>query len=684
MRIAELTLVNFRCFGPEGVVIPLDGLTAFVGSNGSGKTAILQALTRLFGMSAQERLLEPGDFHLPPGKSRDELSPDETLTLVIEVKLVFPELAEDGEDHGAIGECFNQMMITDEGGDPFCRVRLEGTWARGNVPQGEIEQQLFWVRSTKAEPDDEHKAGMAPYERSQIHVHYVPAARDPTKQIRHVSGTIIHRLFKALKWSDEITDSIQDASDTVEEAFGKESGLQSIEAAIKEIWTQLHDGGHYHDVKLRPVPRELEEILRQMHAVFSPGPEGEAEMLDRLSDGLKSLFYFALVSAGFRIESLVDQGHEELSKVFDADVVNAPVLTVFAVEEAENHIAPHYLGRIVKQLRALIETGRSQVLLTSHSPAIMQRIEPTEVRHVRRDHEKGHGLVNSIRLPENDTEAFKYVREAVRAYPELYFARLVVLGEGDSEEIVLPCVAEARGIPIDSSFVSVVPLGGRHVNHFWRLLHDLDVPHITLLDYDRERLGGAWGRIQYVLRELIAIGVEKNDLLAVDDGKGGTTVLSDKALREMAGWDVADEKNQKGWRKKLEKHGVFFAYPLDFDFLLLTSFPDNYEQVLDGADGPDIPDAPASAEAKPYVGVIRAVLKPKGGDGSTYNDDQKKAFFWYRYLFLGRSKPVSHIWAMASIDQKELDSACPAVLRRLCERMQEMLAAKQSDESDGD
>ena len=203
MRIAELTLVNFRCFGPEGVTIPFENLTTFVGANGSGKTAILQALTRLFGMTQQERLLDPSDFHLARDRSRDDLGPNETLTLAIEAKLSFPELDEEGEDLSAVGECFAQMLVTEAAGEPYCRVRLEGTWAKGNVPQGEIDQKLFWVRSAEEEPQDKHKIGMAPYERAQIHVHYVPAARDPSKQIRHVSGTIINRLFRALKWSPD-------------------------------------------------------------------------------------------------------------------------------------------------------------------------------------------------------------------------------------------------------------------------------------------------------------------------------------------------------------------------------------------------------------------------------------------------------------------------------------------------
>ena len=92
--------------------------------------------------------------------------------------------------------------------------------------------------------------------------------------------------------------------------------------------------------------------------------------------------------------------------------------------------------------------------------------------------------VKKITLPDTSDTASKFVREAVLAYPELYFGKFVILAEGPSEEMVLPRIASASDLEIDESFVSVVPLGGRHVNHFWKLLKDLDIPHATLLDLD--------------------------------------------------------------------------------------------------------------------------------------------------------------------------------------------------------
>ena len=37
-----------------------------------------------------------------------------------------------------------------------------------------------------------------------------------------------------------------------------------------------------------------------------------------------------------------------------------------------------------------------------------------------------------------DEDVYKYINQAILAHPELYFSKLVILGEGDSEEIVIP------------------------------------------------------------------------------------------------------------------------------------------------------------------------------------------------------------------------------------------------------
>ena len=98
--------------------------------------------------------------------------------------------------------------------------------------------------------------------------------------------------------------------------------------------------------------------------------------------------------------------------------------------------------------------------MTSHSPAIVKRVDPENLRYFRMDKDLLASKVRSITLPEkeNAQDQYKYIKEAVRAYPELYFAKLVILGEGDSEEIILPKYWEVLNGSVDVGGISIVPL----------------------------------------------------------------------------------------------------------------------------------------------------------------------------------------------------------------------------------
>ncbi len=66
MFIETLVLKNFQCFGPTRNTIDLGAdLTAFIGTNGTGKTAACEALLRLFGITSQDRDVRIDDFHVP-------------------------------------------------------------------------------------------------------------------------------------------------------------------------------------------------------------------------------------------------------------------------------------------------------------------------------------------------------------------------------------------------------------------------------------------------------------------------------------------------------------------------------------------------------------------------------------------------------------------------------------------
>jgi putative ATP-dependent endonuclease of the OLD family len=63
MKIESVTIKGFRCFGNEPTTVKLSqGITALVGANGSGKTALLEALLRVFGITSKQRTILRSDF----------------------------------------------------------------------------------------------------------------------------------------------------------------------------------------------------------------------------------------------------------------------------------------------------------------------------------------------------------------------------------------------------------------------------------------------------------------------------------------------------------------------------------------------------------------------------------------------------------------------------------------------
>ncbi len=419
--------------------------------------------------------------------------------------------------------------------------------------------------------------------------------------------------------------------------------------------------------------------LKKSEVVFFPTVIGKEYSINEMGDGLRSLFYISMVGSILDVEEKI---RREIESDSDKKIFKniPPILTIVAVEEPENHIAPHLIGKLINKFDDISSKKNSQIIITSHAPAIVKRLQPENLRYFRLEQDTLSTKVRSITVPlhEKLDEQYKYVKEAIKAYPELYFAELVILGEGDSEEIVLPKFFDIHDRNIDTSGISIVPLGGRHVNHFWRLLNDLEIPHITLLDLDKERDGGGWGRIKYVLEQLMKNGYRREDLLTTTDG-----ILTEEKFSEMHKWNIKNSECLNNWINFLEKYNVFFSKPLDLDFLMLESYGDFYKSIVQSSEGPRIPgkgkikdleiENPTCVEYnKRILEDIRNALKECGGDGSTYTDKQRQLMVWYNYFFLNRGKPSTHILALSNIKTDELVSNTPSVIKKILEAVDKL------------
>ena len=692
MRLSKIKLYNYRGFGPIEQTIEIDNLTTFIGNNSSGKTAALAALNCMFSENGSDRLLKRSDFHLPKDMAPEDLM---RQNLYIETVFEFDEL-EGGQPGGeqSVPPYFQHLLVDKPGGNPYLRIRMDATWEKSNSIEGSIESETHYITCPETlEITDNDYTPAHRRDLDRIRVIYIPAVRDPSYQLRNTSGTMMYQIMSSINWSETTRDKIKAQIQQLNNAFEEESGVSMFGSSLSKQWKHYDSDERYSNASLRFNSTNIETSVKKTEVVFLPTETGKEYTIDQMSDGLRSLFYISLVDSILDVENQIKQ-QTESDPEHPSFNRTPPLLTIVAIEEPENHIAPHLLGKLVDNLKSIASKENSQTIMTSHSPAIVKRIEPETLRYFRLSHNDKTTSIRSITLPDNEkcADQYKYIKEAVMAYPELYFANLVILGEGDSEEILLPKFWELQNGKTDLSGVSIVPLGGKHINHFWRLLNDLQIPHITLLDLDRERDGGGWGRIKYVLNQLIVYGYKREELLSTPEG-----ILTNERLNGMHEWDVNATEEMQRWITLLEDYGVFFSSPLDIDFLMLEHFSNEYKESVSDSEGPRIRMKPDTqtvlikdiesmgleclSYAERLENDMRRALKECGGDGATFTFEQKQLMIWYNYFFLTRGKPSTHISVLSSMDPEELKKRIPSVFERLISQAKNKLQVKKHEDN---
>ena len=203
----------------------------------------------------------------------------------------------------------------------------------------------------------------------------------------------------------------------------------------------------------------------------------------------------------------------------------------------------------------------------------------------------------------------------------------------------------ASGVAEDDASVSVVPLGGRHVNHFWRLLNDLEIPHVTLLDLDYGRHQGGYERLEYVVDQLLSIG-------KIEEGE------YDKD--QYKGYIILGSEVPQSTLEEFEAQGVFFSEPIDLDMMMIKAYPNSYNIEEDECVEPD-------------TNSIKSVLGKSAENTLFLHEKICQLFDAYRKRFKSNSKPATHLNALAQMDDKELLDNLPKPLKRLVDVVEDKL-----------
>lgn len=475
-----MKIENFRLFGSGSTafVLPLrPGLTALVGENDAGKTAVIDAIRMVLGTRDQEYLrLEPTDFHQPPnGDARAEQ---------ILIRCTFQGLTH--QDRGTFAEYLTYQML--DGGH---ETVLHITWvAKMQEREGVSRRYLPTEWRSGANGDGPL---LDPGVRFLLTATYLRPLRDAERAMSAGRGS---RLSQILQHTKDITSkgkpfnkaedstpdpgtlSVLGLGDYVNHLFEESEG-------IKETLTRLNED------YLRPLSFYSDHLTSQISVSRSSDDVTRLrQMLEKLEVGLTSLGSSdAVFGRGLGSNNLLFMACELLLLATEEE--GFPLLLI---EEPEAHLHPQRQLRLMSFLQEQVKKPRVdgqqiQIIVTTHSPNFASDIRLDNLVLIR-DRRAFNLAQGQTKLAGSDYRFLERFLDVTRA--NLFFARGVIIVEGDAENILLPTIAQLVGRDLREYGVSLVNVRSsglrRYANIFLR--HDsikdgeITVPVACVTDMD--------------------------------------------------------------------------------------------------------------------------------------------------------------------------------------------------------
>lgn len=471
MRIKRLSIRNFRSIQTLDVDLPQ--VCALVGPNNAGKSNLLDAIRRVLGGSwLRVSDFSPDDIYLRDPERDIEI----TCTLDPPLQYVKFKNAPPTEIH-SFSFRYTRYKVGENKGQP--RLDQKCMDAKGETPT---------VLAKAPKRGEQHQyaplVGLPSELRDQVPLIYIGTNRSLREQLPSARWSMLRQMFES------IDADFHNPAQTVK--VRRRDGAEEVVPRHERFRELMQRAMNL----LRTDAFEAVEGAIKKNALRQLGldPKADADKLDLFFTPMDTFSFYKsldlIVKEGDFAISAQDMG-EGMQNAIVLAILQAFEETrrkgaILLIEEPEMFLHPQMQRSLYKTIR---EIGRTnQIIYTTHSPHFVSVPEYDEVLLVRKFSDGTVARASS--LPTNARRREKMVKELDPERNELFFARRLLLVEGDTEKLAFPVYAARLGLDLDREGATIVEVGGkRNLMEFAQIAASFEIPTGVVYDEDSSDFG---------------------------------------------------------------------------------------------------------------------------------------------------------------------------------------------------